>query len=100
MANKHMKRCSVSSTIREMQIKTAVKYYHIPIGTAKIKKVTTSHWNQSRCPSTSGWSDKLSGILFGYVKRTNYVYTILYIWINTQRIMVSEKVSSESLWVI
>ena len=42
MANKHMKRCSTSLTIRETQIKSTVRYYLIPVRMAIIKKSTNN----------------------------------------------------------
>ena len=56
MSNRYMKRCLTSLIIREMQIKTTVRYHLTPVSMAIIKKQTRTKRKQNK--SFQGYAEK------------------------------------------
>jgi hypothetical protein len=66
MAEKHLKKCSTSLTIREMQIKTTLRFYLTPVRIAKFKNS-----GDSRCWQGCG-KDEHSSIAGGIASWYNH----------------------------
>jgi hypothetical protein len=61
MAQKHLKKCSLSIVIREMQIKISLRFYLTPVRIAKIKNSV-----YRRCWQGCGERDTLFHCLWDY----------------------------------
>lgn len=82
MANKHKKGYLTSYVIREMQIKTAIKYYHIPIGIAKNLEYG-QHQMLSRIRSNRNSHSMLVGMLRGTATFEDSLKVVIYTFKHT-----------------
>ena len=95
MANKHMKRCLTSLIIREMQIKSTMRYHIILFRMASIKKSTNKCWRECESKGIllqSWWECKLIWplwrILWRFLKTLGRNYHMTqqsYYWVYTLR---------------